>query len=51
MVAMSSFFMPITAWNARSRAAVSLEAIHSAMRLGTTCQETPKRSFSQPHGP
>ena len=48
MAARSSFFMLQTAANIRSRAGVSPEAIIPQSARGTICQETPKRSLTQP---
>ena len=47
--ARSSFFIFSIAANVRSRAATSSLAYHVVICAGTTCHETPKRSFTQPH--
>lgn len=48
---MSSFFILSIACTARLARSVSLWPSSSPRTRGTICQDTPKRSFSQPHGP
>lgn len=47
---MSSFFMVIMAANTLAARSGSPDAI-SPQFSGTTCQDSPNRSFSQPQGP
>ena len=49
--AMSSLRMPNIACIARCARAGSASPKSSSTAVGTTCHDSPKRSFSQPHGP
>jgi hypothetical protein len=51
MAARSSFFIFIKAFITRADFAGSGSAIMRGTALGTTCQDRPNLSFSQPQGP
>src|ERR1035438_8947000 len=50
MAAISILFMVYIVLTARSRRLGSGSRTNSSKAAGTTCQKTPKRSLSQPHG-
>jgi hypothetical protein len=51
MAAMSSFFMPSIAFIARCAPCASGPVRHAVTGVGTTYHDTPKQSFTHPHGP